>query len=144
MKIKDVMTRHVEGCRPDDSVRDAAHKMKSLDVGFIPVCEGDRVVGLLTDRDICLRIVAEGRDHGTMCREIMSSNVISCREDQDIKDAARMMEEHQIRRLPIVDEQRRLVGILSLGDLAVDIGDARRAGKTLEAVSEPARPRRVA
>lgn len=146
MKLKDVMTREVETVRPDATVVEAARKMKDLDVGVIPVCETDNhVVGMVTDRDICIRVVAEGRDaNDARCRDIMSSDVVSCREDDDVRDAAKIMQQRQIRRLAICDSQNRLVGIVSLGDLAVETGDDKLSGDTLEKVSEPARPRRAA
>jgi CBS domain-containing protein len=137
MKIKDVMTRDVECVRIDASVQDAAVKMKSLDVGPIPVCEGDTVLGIITDRDIVVRAVAEGRDaRTTRVQDVMTRDVASCREDDDVKDAVRVMKEKQIRRLVVVTGDKRLAGIVSLGDIAVDTRDDKMSGDVLEKVSQ--------
>ena len=140
MKLRDVMTRHVEVVRPDSTVKEAAQKMKQIDVGSIPVCEGDRMIGIITDRDIAIRLVAAGRDANTRVSDCMTSEVVCCRADEDIKEAARLMEDKQIRRLAIVDDDLRLVGIVSLGDLATDTGDSKLAGEALEKISEPSQP----
>ena len=138
MKIKDVMTRAVETVRPDQTLQEAATKMKSLDVGPMPVTEGDRLVGMITDRDIVVRGVAEGRDSRTAkVRDAMTSNVVCCKEDDDVKDAARQMKDRQIRRLVVVDAQQRVAGIVSLGDIAVDTSDEKMSGRVLEEVSKP-------
>jgi CBS domain-containing protein len=140
MQVKDIMTSSVECISPDTTLREAAQKMKQLDIGPLPICgENDRLVGMITDRDITVRAVAAGRDPSTarVC-DVMTPNVVYCYEDQDISDAAHMMEQNQIRRLVVLNREKRLVGILSLGDLAVDTGDEQLAGHTLEAVSEPA------
>jgi CBS domain-containing protein len=141
MKIKDVMTRDVETVRPDQTLQEAATKMKALDVGPMPVTEGDRLVGVLTDRDIVVRGVAEGRDaRTTKVRDAMTSDVVSCREDDDVKDAANKMKDRQIRRIVVVDGQQRVSGIVSLGDIAVDTGDEKMSGRVLEEVSKPSQP----
>jgi CBS domain-containing protein len=144
MQVKDVMTSDVECISPETTLREAAQRMKELDVGPLPICgEKDRLVGMITDRDITVRAVAAGLDPSTaQVRDIMTPNIIYCYEDQDISDAAHMMEQNQIRRLVVLNRDKRLVGILSLGDLAVDSGDEQLAGHTLEAVSEPALPLR--
>ena len=143
MQLRNVMTRDVEVVRPDASVQEAAAKMKQLDVGPLPVCDGKRVLGMVTDRDITIRAVAEGRDpKNTRVQEVMTEEVIYCYEDQDAEDAARMMAEKQVRRLLVLDRDKQLVGIVSLGDLAVDTADPIRAGETLERVSQPAEPER--
>jgi len=140
MKIKDVMTRSVETVRPDQTLQEAAAKMKSLDVGPMPVTEGDRLVGMLTDRDIVVRAVAEGRDaRTTNVRAAMTSDVVCCKEDDDVKDAAAKMKDRQIRRLVVVDGQQRVAGIVSLGDIAVDTSDEKMSGRVLEEVSKPSR-----
>jgi CBS domain-containing protein len=137
-QVKDVMTRQVEVIHPDRTLEEAAEKMKALDVGVIPVCDGDRLVGMLTDRDIVTRVIAEKRDpHATRVREAMTSAVISCYEDDDVQGAARRMAEEQIRRLAVLGHDQRLVGIVSLGDLAVHTADTRLGGEVLETVSEP-------
>jgi CBS domain-containing protein len=143
MQLKDVMTSNVEVVHPDAVVQDAAKKMRDLDVGSLPVCDGQRLVGTLTDRDITIRAVADGRDpKATPVRETMTAQVIYCFEDQPVEEAAKVMRDKQIRRLPIINRDKRLVGIVSLGDLAVDTNNARMAGKTLTEISEPAQPQR--
>ena len=143
MQLRDVMTRDVEVIRPDATVEEAAEKMEALDVGPLPVCDGRRLVGMVTDRDITVRAVAAGvsPDKATV-REVMTPDVAYAFEDQDVGEAERIMQDRQIRRLPILDRDKNLVGIVSLGDLAVDTDDARAAGETLERISEPARPER--
>ena len=138
MKIKDVMTRAVETVRPDQTLQEAAAKMKSLDVGPMPVTEGDRLVGMLTDRDIVIRAVAEGKDSRTAkVREAMTSDVVCCKEDDDVSAAATKMKDRQIRRIVVVDAQQRVAGIVSLGDIAVDTSDEKMSGRVLEEVSKP-------
>jgi len=147
MIVREVMTPQVEVIHPDATLREAAAKMKSLDVGPIPVCDGERLQGMLTDRDITVRATAEGRDpNHTRVREVMSPDVFYCFEDQDVQDAARLMEDRQIRRLVVLDRNKRLVGIVSLGDLAVQTDDEELGGEelseTLSGVSMPSRPQR--
>ena len=143
MLIKDIMTRHVECVSPENTVQDAARKMRDLDVGPMPVCDNGRLAGMLTDRDIAVRVVAEGQDpKASKVRDVMTPGVIYCFEDQNVEEAARMMREHQVRRILVLDRNKRLTGIVSLGDLAVDAGDRKQAGDTVKAVSEPAEPRR--
>jgi CBS domain-containing protein len=141
MQLKDVMTREVEVIRPDATLHEAAEKMKTLDVGPLPVCDRDRLVGMITDRDITVRATAQGWVPGlTKVRDVMTQDVTYCFEDQDVEEAARLMEEKQIRRLVVLNRDKRLVGIVSLGDLAVRTGDEELAGEVLEEVSEPAAP----
>ena len=143
MQLKHVMTSNVEVIHPDASLQDAAKKMRELDVGSLPVCDGQRLVGTLTDRDITVRAVAEGRDPtATPVRGSMTPEVVYCFEDQAVEEAAKLMKQKQIRRLPVINRDKRLVGIVSLGDLAVDTGNERMAGETLSKVSEPAQPQR--
>jgi CBS domain-containing protein len=119
-------------------VRDAARLMKNLDVGPIPVLQGHRLIGMVTDRDIAVRAVAEGRDPATTrVGDIVSPDVIYGFEDQDVDEAAKLMAEKKIRRLVVLNNDQRLVGIVSLGDLAVDTHDQKLAGKTLEKISRP-------
>ena len=142
MQIKDVMTKGVEIVRPDETLQDAARKMKSIDVGPLPVCDGDQIVGMITDRDIIIRATAEGRDPKTTpVKEAMTPNVVCVYEDQDIDEAATLMKERQIRRLAVLDRNKNLVGILSLGDLAEETG-AKTSGRVLESVSKPSEPAR--
>jgi CBS domain-containing protein len=137
--IGEVMTRAVLFIHPDDTLKDAAAKMRDQDIGLLPVCEGDRVIGLLTDRDITIRGTAEGRNpEGTRIREVMSSGAISCFEDQDISEAAQVMRDKQVRRLVVLNRANQLAGIVSLGDLATETADAQLSGETLEGISQPA------
>jgi CBS domain-containing protein len=137
------MTPKVEIVHPDAALREAAEKMSQLDVGPLPVCDGERLVGMLTDRDITVRATAKGCDpNTTKVRDVMTPDVVYCFEDQDVETAAQMMEMRQIRRLPVLNREKRLVGIVSLGDVAVKTGDQNLAGEALERVSEPAEPKR--
>ena len=136
-RIADVMTRQPRVIQPHATVADAAAMMRRLDVGALPVCDGTRLIGMLTDRDITLRSTADGRDpHLTPVRDVMSPGVAWATEDDPVEQAARIMREHRIRRLPIVDERHSLVGVVSLGDLAVDVADDDLSGDTLERISE--------
>ena len=120
MRIGEVMTRHVEVIDPDAPLTEAAAKMKTLDVGLIPICDGDKLRGTLTDRDITVRGIAEGYDPSeTKVADIMSTDLAYCFEDDEIEAALNLMEKRQIRRLPVLSREKRLVGIVSLGDLAV-------------------------
>ena len=138
MKVKDIMTEQVEIVHPDDSLKEAAQKMRVRDVGFLPVCDGDRLVGVVTDRDITLRSTAEGTDPNTSIgRDLMTSPIVYCFDDQDVKEAAKLMEEHQIRRVAVVTrEAKRLVGVVSLGDIARK-STKKVSAEVLESVSEP-------
>jgi CBS domain-containing protein len=143
MQVNQVMTRGAECARPDASLHEAAERMKALDVGSLPVCDDDRLVGMVTDRDITVRATAEGLPPNLgQVRDIMTPNVVYCYEDQDVSEAARLMEQNQIRRLVVLNRDKRLVGIVSLGDLAVKAGDEGHSNEALEQVSEPATPRR--
>jgi len=139
MNVKDIMTRDVEVVHPDDAIKEAARKMRDRDIGFLPVCDGDRLVGVVTDRDLILRGLAEGTDPGTnIGRDLMTSPVVYCFDDQDVKEATRLMEDHQIRRVAVLRrEDKRLVGVLSLGDIARS-STRKVSGEVLESVSEPA------
>jgi len=140
MQIEQIMTRNVEIIRPHTTVRAAAQKMRDLDVGSLPVCDGERLQGMLTDRDITIRATAEGRDpDSTQAMDVMTTEVYYCYDDQDVEEAAQVMEEKQIRRLPIVDRHKKLVGIVSLGDIAVDMNQERLAGEALTEISRPAK-----
>lgn len=134
------MTAHARCVGPDNTLVEAAGLMRELDVGALPVCEEDRIAGIVTDRDIAVRAVADGRDpNSTAVSEIMTPGVVYIFADQAVEEAARMMEEHEIRRLPVVNRQKRLVGILSLGDVAVSSNPA-FSGLTLREVSQPHEP----
>jgi CBS domain-containing protein len=143
MQLKQIMTPNPECVSPDDTLLDAARKMRDLDVGPLPVCDNDRIAGMLTDRDITIRATAEGLDpKTTKVRDVMSTDVISCFEDQDEQEAARTMQERQVRRLLVLDRNQKLVGIISLGDLVTQTGDQQKSGEVLQDVSVPATPRR--
>jgi CBS domain-containing protein len=144
MQVKDVMTHGVECVGPNDTIASAAQKMKDLDVGALPVCgDGMCLVGMITDRDITTRATAGCCDPShTRIRDVMTPSLVYVFDDQDITEAAQLMKENQIRRLVVLNRDKRLVGIVSLGDLALDSRDDELAGATLEAVSEPAAPRR--
>ena len=138
MKIRDVMTRGAQVVHPDNTVEEAARLMRDMDVGPLPVCDGHKIVGMVTDRDITVRSVAAGADPRRQpVREVMSADVIYCRDDEDVAVAVRMMTDYQVRRLIVVGDGDRLVGIVSLGDVATQT-DQETAGQTLEAVSQPA------
>ena len=138
MQVRDVMTKGAECVRPSNSLQEAALRMKKLDVGALPVCDNDRLVGLLTDRDITVRAVAEAAEpRTTTVKDVMTPDVLHCFEDHDVQEAAQLMREHQVRRLVVLNRDKRLVGIVSLGDLAVETGDEKLAGRTLEQVSMP-------
>src|SRR5438094_6512110 len=141
MKLKDIMTPNPRCVSPDDSLQEAARTMGDLDVGPVPVCDQDRLAGMITDRDITVRAVAEGKDpRTTKVREVMTGEIIYAFEDQDVQEAARTMQERQVRRLVVLNRDKRLVGIVSLGDLAVESGDKQKAGEVLQDVSEPSVP----
>lgn len=143
MRVSEVMTQGVEGIGPDATLQEAAAKMKSLDVGPLPVCDNDRLVGMVTDRDITVRATAEGdAPTDVRVRDVMTSEVIYCFEDELVEDAARLMAAKQVRRLVVLNRDKRMVGIVSLGDLAVKTGDEQLAGNALEGISEPNQPDR--
>ena len=136
MKVSEVMTTEVETIKSDQTAREAASFMLRADAGSIPVCEGDKVIGMITDRDIAVRGVAEGRGPDTPVSELMSDGIICAHEDEDIDTVAKRMSEEQIRRLPVVDSEERLIGIVSLGDLARETrGES--AQQAFEGVSAP-------
>ena len=139
MRIADVMTRHAECARPSDSLAHAAERMRDMDVGSLPVCENDKLVGIVTDRDITIRGTACSCDpEQTKVNDVMTPGVVTCFSDGEVDEAARLMEEKQVRRLVVLDRNKRMVGILSLGDLAVRNHDDRLSGEALERISEPA------
>jgi len=136
MKVSDVMTRDVQTVTPDQTAREAANFMLSADAGSIPVTEGDRLIGMITDRDIAVRGIAKGHGPETPVRELMTSDIISARDDDDVEEAATKMSEAQVRRLPVIDGQQKLCGIVSLGDLSRETDDS-TANQVLEGVSQP-------
>jgi CBS domain-containing protein len=136
MKVSEIMSRDVQVARPQESIQSVARRMKEIDAGSLPVCDGDTIQGMVTDRDITVRAVAEGRSFDTPVSEIMTQGAEYIFEDDDAGDAADRMAEAQVRRLPVVDRNRRLVGILALGDVAGRVKD-KTAGQTLEDISQP-------
>ena len=143
MQVNELMTQNAECIRPDATLQQAAQRMKTLDVGSLPVCDDDRLVGLVTDRDIVIRCVSEGHDpRSDRVRDAMTPEIVYCFEDNDITEVADLMGQKQIRRLPVLNRDKRLVGIVSLGDLAVESGNEQLAGQALEGISEPSSPAR--
>jgi CBS domain-containing protein len=136
MKVSDVMTRDVHTVRPDQTVREAASFMLRADAGAIPVTEGDRLIGMITDRDIAVRGIAEGHGPDTPVRDLMTNDMICARADDDVQDAASKMSEAQVRRLPVIDDRENLCGIVSLADLSRET-DSGTAAEALEGVSQP-------
>jgi len=121
---------------PDESIQNAARLMAELDAGVLPVAEDDKLIGVITDRDIAIRAVAQGKDSTTHVREVMSQEVLYCYEDQDLPAVARNMSEQQVRRLPVVNRDKRLVGIISLADIAHH-ENARSTGEAVSRISQP-------
>lgn len=136
MKVADVMSRDVRVASPRDTIRDAAKIMADQDVGVLPVGDNDRLVGMLTDRDIAVRAVAKGMGADAKVGDVMSAEVLYCYDDEDLDDVARNMGDVQVRRLPVVNRDKRLVGIVSMGDLARR-EDPKTVGRTMSQVSEP-------
>jgi CBS domain-containing protein len=136
MRVSEVMTRDVQVAAPDQSIRDAACAMADIDAGALPVGENDRLVGMITDRDIAIRAVAQGLPPDTRIRDVMSKEMLYCFEDQDLDDVARNMSDVKVRRLPVLNRDKRLVGIVSLGDLAQN-DDAKTTGRTVAGISKP-------
>jgi CBS domain-containing protein len=139
MKVSEIMTRHVECINPETSVKDAAEKMKSLDIGFLPICENDRLTGTITDRDITIRVVADGLNpRSVKARDVMTPNAFYCLDDQDIEEVSRRMQETEVKRMLILNRDHKLVGVVSLGDLSRASGVQQLAGETLKQISEAA------
>ena len=138
MQVREIMTPAVETVTLQETIRDAAVKMRTLDVGSLPVCDGERILGMLTDRDIAIRSVAEGQNPDeTAVEKVMTRDIEYCLEDQDVDDAAAVMQKAQIRRLPVVNREKRLVGILALGDIATCKGEEATTQETIREVSQP-------
>jgi CBS domain-containing protein len=142
MKIQDIMTTNVECIWPDDTLQEAALKMKEMEIGPLPVCDAGRILGMITDRDITVRGVALGCDpRSTIVRDVMTRDVIQCYEDDETDEAERLMETRQVRRIMVVNRDEQLVGIVSLADLAAT-ETSQRVGEVLQEVCDPAIPRR--
>jgi CBS domain-containing protein len=136
MKVKDAMHPGVTWVDPNTPIAELARRMRDEDIGSIPIGENDRLVGMVTDRDIAIKAVADGRDVDSMtARDVMSSPILYCRTEQDLDDAARLMENHQVRRLPVINENKRMVGMLSLGDIAGS-NNRQLSGEVVEAVAQ--------
>lgn len=137
MRVSEAMTRDVRIASPSETIRQAARMMAEIDAGVVPVGENDRLVGMITDRDIAVRAVADGKSPDTPIREVMSSDVCYCFDDQEISDVAANMADVKVRRLPVVNRDKRLVGILSLGDIAQADNQDKPAVEALCGISEP-------
>ena len=137
MKVQDLMTSDVSCCQSGDSIQEAARVMQSLNVGSVPVCDNKKVVGIITDRDIAVQAVANGRPPTTAVTDCMSKKIVSCTPDTDAHEAADLMSQHQIRRLPVVSTTGELVGICSIGDLATIDIHVNEAGNALSKISQP-------
>lgn len=140
MKVHEIMTAHARCVGPENTLVEAAGLMRELDVGSLPVCDDDRLAGIVTDRDLVLRGIAEGKDPNTTpVREVMTQSVVWAFADQDVEEAVRLMEDRQIRRIPVLSREKRLVGIVALGDIAISSNPA-FSGMALRDVSEPRKP----
>ncbi len=138
MRVKKIMSKKVERIGPEAMVTLAARKMRDLNIGFLPVTNGQKLVGVLTDRDVCCRAVADGLDPASLpVGKIMSTKPVWCREEETIEDAAYLMENEQRQRLPVLNRDEELVGVLSIADIAVKMPHG-FAGEVIEAVSRPA------
>jgi CBS domain-containing protein len=133
MKVSEIMTHEVETVSPNETLQDAAKMMASRDAGALPVGENDQLIGMITDRDIAIRGIAKGKGPEAKVRDVMTEEVKYCFDDQDVNEIARNMAEIQVRRLPVVNRSKRLVGIISLGDLS----QTRAGGHALHGISQP-------
>ena len=136
MKVSEAMTRDVRVAGPEETVQDAAKTMAELDAGALPVGEKDHLIGMITDRDIAIRGIAQGKGPDAKVRDVMTEDVKYCFDDQDLKEVTRNMADIQVRRLPVLNRDKRLVGILSLGDIAIS-RDGKGAGDALRGISRP-------
>ena len=137
MQVKDAMTTDVELASPTQTIRQAALLMGKNDCGALPVADKDSLVGMITDRDIAIRAVAAGKGPRTLVRDIMSAEVLYCFEDQELDEVARNISDIKVRRLPVMNREKRLVGILSLGDMARKANGSDPAADALKAISQP-------
>lgn len=136
MQVREAMSRNVQTVEPSASIREAARMMAQIDAGVLPVAEGDRLVGMITDRDIAIRAVAANKGPDTTVGEAMTHDVKYCFEDEDVEDVCENMADIQVRRLPVVNRDKRLVGIVSLADIAA-LGGGSGAGEALEGITRP-------
>ncbi|MDI3469738.1 MAG: CBS domain protein [Pseudolabrys sp.] len=137
MKVSEIMTREVELAHPSETITHAAKLMASLDAGALPVADGDRLVGMITDRDIAIRGVGQGLGPNASVGDVMTREVMYCYDDQDLDEITENMGEIQVRRLPVLNRGKRLVGIVALGDIAFEQGATNGAGEALSRISEP-------
>ena len=137
MNVSACMSTDVRLVGPNDTIQQAARAMKEIDAGFLPVEQNDRMVGMVTDRDICVRAVAEGKGPDTAVREVMTDEVRYCFDDEDIDEVAQNMSELQLRRLPVLNRDKRLVGVISLSDIAQADGADAQAGQALASIAQP-------
>lgn len=135
MRVDEAMTRDVRITNPDETIQEAARLMARLDAGILPVADHDRLIGMVTDRDIAIRAIAAGKGPDAKVRDVMTLDVKYCFDDQDVDEVTRNMGDIQVRRLPVLDRQKRLVGILSLGDIAMSSGGDDAAGEALKGIS---------
>ena len=135
--LKDLMSPDVEFVSPDMTIADAAKKMRDGDFGMLPVAEDDRMIGAISDRDIAVRAVAEGLGAYTKVRDVMSDGIAWAYDDDSVEQAAKIMSERQVRRLPVVNRAKRLVGIVALGDFAVESTEVSPAAQALAGISKP-------
>ena len=143
MLVRDVMESHLEVVAPSQTLAEAAMKMRDADIGSLPVVEDAKLIGMVTDRDIVIRCVAEGADpKATPVRQATTQDVVHCLADQSVEDASKIMAAAKVRRLPVIDHERRLVGIVALGDISRE-GSASEAGEALHGISEPTRQSRT-
>lgn len=135
MRVDEAMTRDVRITNPDETIQEAARLMARLDAGILPVADHDRLIGMVTDRDIAIRAIAAGKGPDAKVRDVMTLDVKYCFDDQDVDEVTRNMGDIQVRRLPVLDREKRLVGILSLGDIAMSSGGDDAAGEALKGIS---------
>jgi CBS domain-containing protein len=136
-KLEDIMSPDVQVISPDATVRQAAQKMREGDFGMMPVAENDRMIGAISDRDIAIRVIGEGKGPDTQVRDVMSEGIAWAYEDDSVDHAAEIMSELQVRRLAVVNRHKRLVGIVALGDFAVESADLEPAAEALVEISQP-------
>ncbi len=142
MQVQEIMSKEPDCCLPGDSAQKAAKLMQQLDVGVVPVLKSgleQKVIGIVTDRDLCLKVIVEGLDPASVrVEECMTGKVVSCRPRDDVQQAAKLMAEYQVRRLPVVDDNDTIVGVVSLGDIAYNEAlEPARTGERLKEISEP-------
>ena len=142
MQVKDIMTRKVETAGIDTPLSNAAEKMRTFDIGLLPVCDGDKLVGTISDRDITVRATANNlHPEQLRCQDIMTAEAVFCFEDQDVDEARQLMQSNKIRRLPVVNRQRHLIGMIALSDIAIGTGDSQNAGVAIQQISLPDEPK---